>query len=78
MKSDIEGIIIAETGLTIIRDRRDVKEVLNPDGSLEIQKEIVGEAIAFLDDESAVSVRLIQHNVHGTLKYVYTVRITII
>lgn len=78
LKSAIEDMIIAETGLTIIRDRRDVKEILNHDGSLEIQKQIVGEAIAFLDDESSIFVRLIQHNTHGTLKFVYTVRITII
>ena len=52
------------------------KEILNPDGSLEIQKTVAGEAIAFLADETAVSVRLIQYNPHGLLKFVYTIKAT--
>ena len=66
----------SETGLIVASDMKKAKEILNPDGSLEIQKTVAGEAIAFLADETAVSVRLIQYNPHGLLKFVYTIKAT--
>ena len=76
LKNAIEKCILSETGLIVASDMKKAKEILNPDGSLEIQKTVVGESIAFLSDETAVSVRLIQYNPHGLLKFVYTIKAT--
>lgn len=77
LKNAIERGILSETGLIVASDMKKAKEILNPpDGSLEIQKTVAGEAIAFLADETAVSVRLIQYNPHGLLKFVYTIKAT--
>ena len=76
LKNAIEKCILSETGLIVASDMKKAKEILNPDGSLEIQKTVAGEAIAFLADETAVSVRLIQYNPHGLLKFVYTIKAT--
>lgn len=76
LKNAIERGILSETGLIVASDMKKAKEILNPDGSLEMQKTVAGEAIAFLADETAVSVRLIQYNPHGLLKFVYTIKAT--
>lgn len=76
LKNAIERGILSETGLIVASDMKEAKEILNPDGSLEIQKTVAGEAIAFLADETAVSVRLIQYNPHGLLRFVYTIKAT--
>ena len=76
LKNAILRGILSETGLIVASDMKKAKEILNPDGSLEIQKTVAGEAIAFLADETAVSVRLIQYNPHGLLKFIYTIKAT--
>ena len=76
LKNDIERGILSETGLIVASDMKKAKEILNPDDSLEMQKTVAGEAIVFLADETAVSVRLIQLNPHGLLKFVYTIKAT--
>ena len=76
LKNAIEKGILSETGLIVASDMKKAKEILNPNGSLDIQKTVAGEAISFLADETAVSVRLIQYNPHGLLKFVYTIKAT--
>ena len=76
LKNAIERSVLRESGLIVASDMKEAKEILNHDGSLEIQKTVAGEAIAFLADETAVSVRLIQHNSHGLLRFVYTIKAT--
>lgn len=54
------------------------KGILTPDGTLEIQNSVAGEAIAFLSDETAVNVRLIQLIAHGLFKFVYVLKFRLI
>ena len=52
-----------------------IDNILTPDGTLEIQKSVAGEAIAFLSDETAVNVRLIQLIAHGLFKFVCVLKV---
>ena len=60
LKTAVEKSILSETGLIVAGTEKKAKEILTSDGTLEIQKSIAGESIAFLSDETAVNVRLIQ------------------
>lgn len=75
LKAAIEKSILSETGLIVAGTEEKAKEILNPDGTLEIQKSVAGEAIAFLSDETAVGARLIQLNAHGIFKFVYVLKV---
>lgn len=75
LKTAVEKSILGETGLIVAGTEKKVKEILTPDGTLEIQKSVEGEAIAFLSDETAVNVRLIQLNAHGLFKFVYVLKV---
>ena len=78
LKQAIEKSLLSETGLIVANNRQMISNILNPNGDLEMQRAIVGEAIAFLNDNSAISVRMIQHNVYGLSKFVYEIRTTFI
>lgn len=78
LKQAIEKHLLSETGLIIANNRQMISNILNPNGDLEMQRSVVGEAIAFLNDDSAVSVRMIQHNAYGLFKFVYEIRTTCI
>lgn len=75
LKTAVEKSILGETGLIVAGTEKKAKEILPPDGTLEIQKSVAGEAIAFLSDETAVNVRLIQLNAHGLFKFVYVLKV---
>ena len=74
LKKEVIKSMLSETGLITAGSRKDAAKILNPDGTLELQQEKVGEAIAFLADETAVSLVLIQFAAHGKLRFVYVVR----
>ena len=78
LKQAIEKSLLSETGLIVANNRQMINSILNPNGDLEMQRAVVGEAIAFLNDDSAISVRMIQHNVYGLSKFVYEIRTTCI
>ena len=78
LKQAIEKSLLSETGLIVANNRQMISNILNPNGDLEMQKAVVGEAIAFLNDDSAISVRMIQHNAYGLFKCVYEIRTTCI
>ena len=78
LKQAIEKSLLSETALIVANNRQMINSILNPNGDLEIQRAVVGEAIAFLNDDSAISVRMIQHNVYGISKFVYEIRTTCI
>lgn len=69
LKDAIMKSTLSETGLVVTDNMRKAREIINPDKSLEVQQEVASESIAFLSDESAVSVRLIQVNAHGIAKF---------
>lgn len=75
LKTAVEKSILGETGLIVAGTEKKAKEILTPDGTLEIQKSVAGEAMAFLSDETAVNVRLIQLNAHGLFKFVYVLKV---
>lgn len=75
LKAAVEKSILCETGLIVAGTEKKAKEILTSDGTLEIQKSVAGEAIAFLSDETAVNVRLIQLNAHGLFKFVYVLKV---
>lgn len=75
LKTAVEKSILGETGLIVACTEKKAKEILTPDGTLEIQKSVAGEAMAFLSDETAVNVRLIQLNAHGLFKFVYVLKV---
>ena len=75
LKTAVEKSILGETGLIVAGMEKKAKEILTPDGTLEIQKSVVCDAIAFLSDETAVSVRLIRVNAHGLFKFVYVLKV---
>lgn len=75
IKNSIIKSLLSETGLIVTNSEKKAKEILNPNGTLEIQKNIAGEAIAFLSDETAVEAMLIQINAHGLFKFVYVLKI---
>lgn len=75
LKTAVEKSILGETGLIVAGTEKKAKEILIPGGTLEIQKSVAGEAIAFLSDETAVNVRLIQLNAHGLFKFVYVLKV---
>ena len=78
LKQAIEKSLISETGLIVANNRQIISNILNPNGDLEMQRSVVGEAIAFLNDDTAISVRMIQHNAYGLFKFVYEIRTTCI
>ena len=78
LKQAIEKSLLSETGLIVANNRQMISNILNPNGDLEMQRSVVGEAIAFLNDDSAISVRMIQHNAYGLCKFVYEIRTTCI
>lgn len=78
LKTAVEKFILGETGLIVAGTEKKAKEILAPDGTLEIQKSVAGEAIAFLSDETAVNVRLIQLNAHGLFKFVYVLKVRLL
>lgn len=78
LKSAIEKSLLSETDLIVANNRQMINSILNPNGDLEMQRAVVGEAIAFLNDDSVISVRMIQHNVYGLSKFVYEIRTTCI
>lgn len=75
LKAAVEKSILSETGLIVAGTEKKAKEILTPSGTLEIQKSVAGEAIAFLSDETAVKVRLIQLIAHGLFKFVYVLKV---
>lgn len=78
LKTAVEKSILGETGLIVAGTEKKAKEILPPGGTLEIQKSVAGEAIAFLSDETAVNVRLIQLNAHGLFKFVYVLKVRLL
>ena len=78
LKTAVEKSILGETGLIVASTEKKAKEILTPDGTLEIQKSVAGEAIAFLSDETAVNVRLIRVNAHGLFKFVYVLKVRLL
>lgn len=74
LKTAVEKSILGETGLIVAGTEKKAKEILTSGSTLEIQKSVAGEAIAFLSDETAVNVRLIQLNAHGLFKFVYVLK----
>lgn len=62
--------------IIVVNDRKEAEEIVNPKGGLEIQKSVVAETIAFLADDTAVCLRLVQYVTHGAFKFVYVVRAT--
>lgn len=78
LKAAVEKSILSETGLIVAGTEKKTKEILTPGGTLEIQKSVAGEAIAFLSDETAVNVRLIQLNAHGLFKFVYVLKVRLL
>lgn len=78
LKAAVEKSILSETGLIVVGTEKKAKEILTPGGTLEIQKSVAGEAIAFLSDETAVNVRLIQLNAHGLFKFVYVLKVRLL
>jgi hypothetical protein len=78
LKAAVERSILGETGLIVAGTEKKAKEILTSDGTLEIQKSVAGEAIAFLSDETAVNVRLIQLNAHGLFKFVYLLKVRLL
>lgn len=78
LKAAVEKSILSETGLIVASTEKKAKEILTPGGTLEIQKSVAGEAIAFLSDETAVNVRLIQLNAHGLFKFVYVLKVRLL
>lgn len=78
LKAAVEKSILGETGLIVAGMEKKAKEILTPDGTLEIQKSVVCDAIAFLSDETAVSVRLIRVNAHGLFKFVYLLKVRLL
>lgn len=78
LKLAIEKSLLSETGLIVANNRQMISNILNPNGDLAMQRSVVGEAIAFLNDDSAIEVRMIQYNVHGLFKFVYEIRTTCI
>lgn len=75
LKTAVEKSILGETGLIVASTEKKAKEILTSGGTLEIQKSVAGEAIAFLSDETAVNVRLIQLIAHGLFKFVYVLKV---
>ena len=78
LKQAIEKSLLSETGLIVANNRQIISNILNPNGDLEMRRSVVGEAIAFLNDDTAISVRMIQHNAYGLFKFVYEIRTTCI
>lgn len=78
LKTAVEKSILGETGLIVAGTEKKAKEILASGGTLEIQKKVAGEAIAFLSDETAVNVRLIQLNAHGLFKLVYVLKVRLL
>lgn len=75
LKAIIEKTLLNED-IIVVNDRKEVEDIVNPKGSLEIQKSVVAETIAFLADDAAVYLRLVQYVAHGAFKFVYVVRAT--
>ena len=78
LKAAVEKSILGETGLIVVGMEKKAMEILTPGSTLEIQKSVAGEAIAFLSDETAVNVRLIQLNAHGLFKFVYVLKVRLL
>ena len=78
LKQAIEKSLLSETGLIVANNRQMISNILNPEGDLEMQRHVVGETIAFLNDDSAIAVRMIEHNAYGISKFVYEIRTTCI
>lgn len=76
LKQAIEKSLLSVTGLIVANNRQMISNILNPNGDLEMQRSVVSEAIAFLNDDSAISVRMIQYNAYGLSKFVYEIRTT--
>lgn len=62
--------------IIVVNDRKEAEEIVNPKGGLEIQKSVVAETMAFLADDTAVSLRLVQYVTYGAFKFIYVVRAT--
>ena len=77
LKAAVERSILGELVIVAGTEKK-AKEILTPDGTLEIQKSVAGEATAFLSDETAVNVRLIQLNAHGLFKFVYVLKVRLL
>nr|DAI03560.1 MAG TPA: hypothetical protein [Caudoviricetes sp.] len=74
LKDLITKALLNETVSIVLSDNK-AKEKLNLNGKFEIQKSVAGETIAFLSDESPVSVRLIQISAHGIFKFAYVLKL---
>lgn len=75
LKAVIEKTLL-DKDIIVVNDRKKAEEIVNPNGGLEIQKSVVAEAIAFLADDTAVSLRLVQYVTYGAFKFIYVVRAT--
>lgn len=65
-----------EAGLDGVVDSADeAKEFFRDKGHEDIKKSVAGEAIAFLADGTAVSVRLIQIECFGLLQFRYVIKV---
>lgn len=65
-----------EEGLKgIVESEKEAKEFFLDKGHEDIKKSVVGEAIAFLTDGSAVSVRLVQIECFGLLQFRYVIKV---
>jgi hypothetical protein len=59
----------------IVESEKEAKEFFLDKGHEDIKKSVAGEAIAFLADGSAVSVRLIQIECFGLLQFRYVIKV---
>lgn len=75
LKSAIKKTLLNED-IIVVNDRKEAEAIVNPKGGLEIQKSVVAETMAFLADDTAVSLRLVQYVTYGAFKFIYVVRAT--
>lgn len=59
----------------VVDSYEDAQSYFRVNGTGEIDRSVVGEAIAFLEEGEAVSVRLIQFSCYGSLSFRYVIKI---
>lgn len=73
-KLAISNCMSEEDGINFAENKRKAREVVNPDGSLDVIEEKVAEGYLFLKDESPVEISLFQFVAHGILRFVYLLK----